>query len=181
MDARTWMELANSDRHDYLGLGIRRDDLDDPQWPARFLRRWGMEVPPGPREHLVRALKRLRRVLQREAGEIVSGRTVRPENLKEVNVFLNGSPLIRRVDFSRGRARVMLEPVQRTVSSVLGEIAFSFADTIVNLDVSRIKTCGNRDCGWVFYDGSRNKTRRWCEPTCSNLMKVRRFRQKRRR
>jgi predicted RNA-binding Zn ribbon-like protein len=36
-------------------------------------------------------------------------------------------------------------------------------------------------CGWVFYDRSKNRSRRWCEQaTCANLMKVRRFHQKHR-
>ncbi len=36
-------------------------------------------------------------------------------------------------------------------------------------------------CGWVFYDRSKNRSRKWCEQaTCANLMKVRRFRQRHR-
>jgi predicted RNA-binding Zn ribbon-like protein len=45
----------------------------------------------------------------------------------------------------------------------------------------RLKACENVDCFWVFYDNSRNRTRRWCDSRgCGNLIKVRRFRAKRR-
>ncbi|MCL6580471.1 MAG: CGNR zinc finger domain-containing protein [Firmicutes bacterium] len=41
------------------------------------------------------------------------------------------------------------------------------------------KVCANADCGWLFYDDSRNRSRRWCDGRyCGNLIKVRRFRAK---
>jgi predicted RNA-binding Zn ribbon-like protein len=48
-------------------------------------------------------------------------------------------------------------------------------------DPTRIKICANSDCGWVIYDQSRNRTRRWCDKTeCGNVIKVRRHRQRKR-
>ena len=51
---------------------------------------------------------------------------------------------------------------------------------------SRLKACP--DCGWVFYDYTRSKTKRWCRMLagqdgrgCGTIAKVRRYRQKRRR
>ncbi|TMC65135.1 MAG: CGNR zinc finger domain-containing protein [Chloroflexota bacterium] len=37
-------------------------------------------------------------------------------------------------------------------------------------------SCENPDCRWVYYDESANQNRRWCEDSCANLMRVRRFR-----
>ncbi|WP_141639042.1 CGNR zinc finger domain-containing protein, partial [Paenibacillus riograndensis] len=35
----------------------------------------------------------------------------------------------------------------------------------------------NPDCLWVYYDDTRNRSKRYCDDKmCGNLMKVRRFR-----
>lgn len=41
----------------------------------------------------------------------------------------------------------------------------------------RLKTCGNEECLWVFYDQSRNRGGSWCTmATCGNKLKNRDFR-----
>ena len=36
--------------------------------------------------------------------------------------------------------------------------------------------CANSDCGWLFIDMSRNKSRRWCDmKDCGNRAKGKRF------
>jgi predicted RNA-binding Zn ribbon-like protein len=41
----------------------------------------------------------------------------------------------------------------------------------------RIKRCENDQCGWLFLDHSKNRSRQWCESsTCGNRQRVRRFR-----
>jgi len=45
--------------------------------------------------------------------------------------------------------------------------------------LSRVKICSGDDCGWLFLDTSKNKSRQWCDMRdCGNLAKVRRFREK---
>jgi predicted RNA-binding Zn ribbon-like protein len=176
MSAGLWMEFLNSDRHDYLGTGKRLDSLDDPKWLDDFLKRWGLEARPAPRERLLPELRKLRLILQKKADAIALGRRVKDLGLRGLNAYLEKSPLIRRLDVGRGRARVRLEPVRRTEASILAEIVSSFADTLANDEVSRIKVCGNKDCRWIFSDSSKNQTRRWCGTTCGNLMKVRKYR-----
>lgn len=42
---------------------------------------------------------------------------------------------------------------------------------------SRVKACRGTDCGWVFIDASRNRSRRWCEmASCGNRAKTAAFR-----
>jgi predicted RNA-binding Zn ribbon-like protein len=44
----------------------------------------------------------------------------------------------------------------------------------------RVRQCGGENCGWLFLDTSRNRSRQWCDMRdCGNLAKVRRFRQRR--
>lgn len=179
MSDSLWMEFVNSDRHDYLGTGRRLDSFDDPKWLDDFLKRWGLETKPGPRKRLLPALRKLRRILQKKADSIALGRRAESLGLGTLNAYLERSPLIRKLNVGRNRTRVRLEPVQRTEASILAEIVSSFAETLASGEVSRLKLCNNKDCRWVFSDGSKNQTRRWCGPTCGNLLKVRRYRRRR--
>jgi predicted RNA-binding Zn ribbon-like protein len=45
----------------------------------------------------------------------------------------------------------------------------------------RFKACRGDDCRWVFLDGSRNTSRRWCDmANCGNRAKIATFRDRRR-
>ena len=45
----------------------------------------------------------------------------------------------------------------------------------------RLKACANDDCGWVFYDRSRNQQGNWCDmAVCGNRLKNRRLRARQR-
>jgi predicted RNA-binding Zn ribbon-like protein len=48
-------------------------------------------------------------------------------------------------------------------------------------DWSRVKACRGDDCRWVFVDGSRNSSRRWCAmANCGNRAKMATFRSRHR-
>ncbi|CAN5639063.1 CGNR zinc finger domain-containing protein [soil metagenome] len=61
---------------------------------------------------------------------------------------------------------------------------WSIADAAIRLltqaDLSRLRICAADDCGWVFLDETRNRSRKWCDMnTCGNRAKVARYRQRR--
>jgi predicted RNA-binding Zn ribbon-like protein len=177
-----WAELINSDWHDYLGGGGREDRIEKPTWLSQFLMRCG--VPPRrlPGPNARDALRRLRAVLRRSATAFMAGKAPGRRDLEAINRCLSDMPLTRRVAADRGGFAVELVSRAGGVTRALGEVAASFARLLAAGDPARIKICANRDCGWVMYDESRNRTRRWCESTgCGNLIKVRRYRQRHRR
>jgi predicted RNA-binding Zn ribbon-like protein len=45
-------------------------------------------------------------------------------------------------------------------------------------DKSRVRICGN--CGWLFFDKTRNANKRWCTATCLSRTKARRHYAKKR-
>lgn len=46
----------------------------------------------------------------------------------------------------------------------------------LSLDRKRIKKCENPHCSHLFFDDSKNQSRRWCSMrSCGNIMKARRF------
>jgi predicted RNA-binding Zn ribbon-like protein len=70
-------------------------------------------------------------------------------------------------------------PENLRLESVLWPIIKSFVDLITSDMRRRIKQCPN--CGWVFVDKSKNKSRRWCSmDTCGNRIKAQRYAQKNR-
>ena len=44
----------------------------------------------------------------------------------------------------------------------------------------RLKICPADECGWAFFDASKNQSRNWCEWGCGNRAKTRNYRARRR-
>ena len=175
-----WIELLNSDWHDYLGRGGAADRLDDPKWVRTFLTGWALPARIVSAKATRAALGELRLVLRRLVDRAVAGESLTKADLKALNSVLGAEPVVRRVERADSAYRLRLEPVHSSLRAVLAEIAKSFADMLIDGDLGRIKLCENSDCRWVFYDRSRSRTRRWCEGAsgCGNLLKVRRFRER---
>jgi predicted RNA-binding Zn ribbon-like protein len=67
------------------------------------------------------------------------------------------------------------------LDQMLWRIADSAAEMLTTSDLARLRQCGGDNCGWVFEDTSRNRSRQWCDmQDCGNVAKVRRFRSRRR-
>lgn len=65
------------------------------------------------------------------------------------------------------------------LDQMLWPIALSAGDLLTSADLSRLRQCKSDECGWIFLDSSRNRSRHWCDMNdCGNLDKVRRFRQR---
>ncbi len=175
-----WLDLLNSDWHDYLGRSRAADRLDDPQWVRAFLVRWNLPDRIVSAKATRAALGELRSMLRRFVDRAVAEESLTEEDLKALNTVLGAEPVVRRVEPSGGAYRMRLDPVRTSLRAVLAEIAKSFAEMLIEGDLARIKLCENSDCRWVFYDRSRSRTRRWCEGAsgCGNLLKVRRFRKR---
>jgi predicted RNA-binding Zn ribbon-like protein len=175
-----WLELLNSDWHDYRGSGRREDRLDDPLWLRKYLSRWKLGLEEAPRGRLVPALRALREAVRRLVDKYAARRPISPGDWDSLNATLGRVPVIRRVTLRGGKPEMIQVSRGDKLEAGLAAIAGSFAESVVRGDPGRIKVCRNRDCLWVFWDRSKNRSRRWCENTCGNLMKVRRFRQRRR-
>jgi len=44
----------------------------------------------------------------------------------------------------------------------------------------RLKICLSDECGWAYFDHSKNRSRSWCEYGCGNKIKTRSYRARRR-
>lgn len=183
MSEDVWADLLNSDWHDHLGSGRREDRLEDPAWLRRFLAGHRLDASGIAAERLVPALRGLRGLIRGMADACAVRRAPAPGDWEILNAYLDRAPLVRRLTPPlRGHGpKLSFAPRAARLDAILGDIAHAFGAALADGEPSRVKVCGNADCLWVFYDRSRNKSRKWCEATCGNLMKVRRFRDQRRR
>jgi predicted RNA-binding Zn ribbon-like protein len=181
MNHDIWLDLLNSDWHDHLGSGARQDRLDDPRWLENYITRWGLDLGGVPRERVRRSFRALRKTLRGLVDRIVAGKKVTAEDLARLNAYLGRVPFIRRVRVVGSKTEIIEAPVGDKLAAALAAAARAFAESIAREDLSRLKVCQNKDCLWVFMDASRNRSRRWCEDTCGNLMKVRRYRDRHRK
>lgn len=61
------------------------------------------------------------------------------------------------------------------LESVLWQVVRSAEELLLDPMLDRVRKCAGTDCGWIFLDTSRNRSRRWCDmEDCGNRAKARR-------
>ena len=62
---------------------------------------------------------------------------------------------------------------------MLWSVALSGKELLLSDQLYRLRQCAGENCGWLFLDTSKNKSRQWCDmKDCGNIAKVRRYREK---
>jgi predicted RNA-binding Zn ribbon-like protein len=82
----------------------------------------------------------------------------------------------RRISWHRQRYAWEWPGAQNDLASVLWPVLLSAQGVLCSEDHSRLGACSPPDgCGWLYYDTSKNRSRRWCSmATCGNSAKARR-------
>ncbi|MEE1943022.1 CGNR zinc finger domain-containing protein [Streptomyces sp. TRM 70361] len=99
--------------------------------------------------------------------------------LAGADAALRELPLLAQVRApgATGRAEEALVPDPRLspVSQALARLAAAWAQLTVTGEAARLKRCAEHNCAWVFWDVSKNRSRRWCSMrVCGNRAKARR-------
>ena len=64
---------------------------------------------------------------------------------------------------------------ERKLDQMLWPIIRSAAELLTSDKLDRVCECPGENCGWLFIDMSRNRSRRWCDmKDCGNRAKARR-------
>jgi len=107
-------------------------------------------------------------------SNIAKGEEPQPSDIQKLNEELSrASPHGKIVKTETGYSMGFDE--QSSLDRMLWPISSSVVDLLTSADLSRVKSCGSDECGWLFYDTSKNKSRRWCEMKgCGNRMKAKR-------
>ena len=73
------------------------------------------------------------------------------------------------------------DPRRDIQAAILGPITLSALTLLMEKDLLRTKRCAGQECGWLFFDTTKNNRRRWCEMSvCGNRAKVRASRERQR-
>lgn len=87
----------------------------------------------------------------------------------------------RMLHYSDAGFQWEFRPAATEPDSMLWPVVLSGAELLVSGNLSRLRECPGRNCGWLFLDESRNGRRHWCSMrTCGNREKIRRFRRRHR-
>jgi predicted RNA-binding Zn ribbon-like protein len=120
---------------------------------------------------------RLREAIHHLCKAILSSANPEPADLDVLNQELH---VARNVERLVGDKAVFSFEWNASVSAldrVLWFVTRSAAEWLTTGDLSRLRECQGEDCGWVFEDTSRNRSRQWCDMSdCGNRAKIRRFR-----
>lgn len=175
-----WDDFVNSEWHDWRGSGRCEDRLDQQKWLQWFMQQDQITATRLPNKKELNELKELRSFLLDLIRHITSGGTLAANHIEILNRWMGKAPIYRQLTQpAEQTVHLSYFPANANWTQVMAEISASFASTLENGELSRIRICDNPDCLWVYYDDTRNRSKRYCDDKmCGNLMKVRRFRAK---
>ena len=154
-------------------LAARTDLLDTPSSLGSWLVRSGILSAVGKLDQhdLDRALtvrEGFRQLLLAHAGHQAD-----PDLVEELNSALAGAPL--GVRFGPAGDRNFVAAGTTDLDEALGRLLAAVDDAITAGVWTRLKVCAKDTCRWAYYDGSRNRSGRWCSMTdCGNQVKMKR-------
>jgi predicted RNA-binding Zn ribbon-like protein len=157
----------------------RPEQLRSPRALAAWLRRRGLL---GPGVRLDEAdLRRALDVREGIRALLFANSGVDPdrEAITRLNERLRGASVITRLD---ANARPEFVAPNGGLAGALALIASTVAVAQLEGRFGRLKACPGPECGWAFYDHSRNLAGTWCSMSiCGARVKARHYRQRRRR
>ncbi len=123
------------------------------------------------RDLLARALE-LREVIYRIGSAVAHGEVPPPADTDALARIHAVCVAHAKLTPFRGNFVWSWRPEDGIAEAILGPITLSALTLLVQSDVSRIKQCVGDHCGWLFFDTTKNKQRRWCEmEVCGNRAK----------
>lgn len=173
LSAHLCVDFVNSRFTDHTGSGRVYDRLELEEWRRWFSSRCGLALNGAITPTLLRRSIELRDVLRRL---LLSDRIPTAGTIRELNAMLTPAQFWR-LSRNANTLEFHLTWMREDWRAVMATVVASYANLLVNHAIGRISECSNPSCTFLFYDESRNRSRRWCEATtCGNLVKVRRHR-----
>ena len=127
---------------------------------------------------------RMREVLFVIFSSVAAGHTPLQVDLNRIGPCLTRAAGQRRLHLQDGRVALGWEPIgdePAFLERPLWSIVQDAVDLLVHGELDRVRECAADDCGWLFIDTTRNRSRRWCSmQTCGNRAKVSSFRARKR-
>jgi predicted RNA-binding Zn ribbon-like protein len=136
---------------------------------------------PAAATHALRKALALREALYRVFARLASGRAPLAVDFQTLNASLPSALARLRLAAGDEGFAWTWEGDPRALDRLISPVARDAAVFLTSANLSRLRTCENARCPWVFHDGTRSGTRRWCSmAVCGNRAKVRRYYARRR-
>ena len=136
---------------------------------------------PSDAARVLRISLRLREALYSVLKQIVTGRSTDRHDLAVLNEELQVAQGSRQITATSNGFEWTWNTSRPSLDKILWLVSDSAAELLTTGDLSRLRQCGGDDCGWIFEDGTRNRSRHWCDMRdCGNRDRVRRFRSRQR-
>ncbi|HEY7647631.1 MAG TPA: ABATE domain-containing protein [Methylomirabilota bacterium] len=131
---------------------------------------------PAASAEVMRQAARLREAIYRVISAVASRRTSRAADLDVINTAIAGAHAGSRLAPRAGGFARQWAGDRWALDRMLWPVAQSVEDLLTSAELIAVRECAAPDCGRLFVDTSRNRTRRWCDMrSCGNRAKVRRF------
>jgi predicted RNA-binding Zn ribbon-like protein len=119
----------------------------------------------------------LREALHRIFNALITGRRPQTVDLDTLNDELLRARTHEKLAHGAHGFTWELIGGEAALDRMLWSLAHSGAELLTTGDLSRLRECSGEECGWLFEDTSKNRSRQWCDmQSCGNLAKVRRYR-----
>lgn len=152
--------------------------------PAAEIRRLRVAAArrPAAAASTVRRARALREALFSLFAAVVAGEPLPARPLAAFNRELAAAMAHLRVASAAGAPTWGFDLHPDALDAMLPPLVRAAADLLTSPERARVRRCEGGDCAWLFFDSSRNRSRRWCDMTvCGNRAKARRHRARARR
>lgn len=106
---------------------------------------------------------------------LAARRTPEPRAIAAMNRALAAAPPRRVLVRGDKGFGWQIDRVGFSAPALLAPVLWSGGDLMVNSDTMRLRHCSNDQCLWLFFDDSKNGSRRWCSmQACGNRAKAHR-------
>jgi predicted RNA-binding Zn ribbon-like protein len=101
--------------------------------------------------------------------------------LATLNAFLAESQMHGQIVRRNAGFELRFRP-EDDMALPIWRLADSAARLLVSPDRENVRECPGHECGWLFLDTTRNRSRRWCDSAdCGNKARVRAYSQRKRK
>jgi len=128
-------------------------------------------------EKIFQRILRLRKSVYDIFRSVINGEEISSKNLTVFNSEL--SLAMSKAEMFCREGELIWDWKNDGIERILFVITRMAAQLLTSSDLEKLKCCSGENCGWLFYDTSKNNRRQWCDMRdCGNLAKAKRFRVK---
>ena len=135
------------------------------------------EEKPVEAQAVLEKAREIRENIYQILSDTVHGKPIKIADLRGFNRVLAGTLAHSRLAPDERGLRWAWDSHPDKLDSVIWPVVKSAVDLMTSGATKRVGQCADeKGCGWLFWDSSRNRSRRWCDmKDCGNRAKVRRF------